>query len=320
MTTRSSGSTGFVACIIFMLAGCASTPSQETPVAGEELRNKNLDVLFATEFPVASIDEALSIAAQSLNAGDIDKAIFFYVRALQFEPENVHLLTHIGDIHVRRGDPAMAKRAFLRAIQFEPAFPPALESLGLIDMEEGRDGDALARLTLAVAGDERRWRAHNALGIFADKAGRHDVAQDHYRTALAINPGAAHVLANAGYSRFLDGDIEAAIRDLRDAASEHGFVAAWGNLATIHASQRRYEDAVGAFRRVMSDANAYNATGKIAMNNGDMQDAFRLLSEAINRSTTYFPEAEERLKKLQALGVTEGPIRIAGLQGGESGE
>ena len=137
---------------------------------------------------------------------------------------------------------------------------------------------------------------------------------------LTINPKAAHVLANIGYSRFLAGDVDGAITDLYAAANDKGFVAAWGNLATVYASYGDYENAVTAFRKVMNDANSYNATGKIAMKNGDNQQAFALLSEAIAQSTTYFPEAEESLRRLQAGRVTVIPTSIADIRDGEARE
>lgn len=298
-------------CLIVLLGGCASTPEPRSESTGEALRHKNMDVLFATEFPVSSMAEALQIAKQSLAAGDTDKAIFYYVRALQFDVENVELLTHIGNIHTRRGDTNMAKRAYLIAKSHNPEFAPALEALGLIRMEEGRDEEALADLALAVTVDGQRWRAHNALGVYADKRGDHRVAQTHYQTALAINPDAAYVLANAGYSRYLAGEVDAAIADLYSAANDKGFAAAWGNLAIVYAQQGKYENAVAAFSKVMDAANAYSATGKIAMENGNSQQAYALLAEAINRSSTYFPEAEESLRKLQAGRITVTPISIA---------
>ncbi len=187
-------------------------------------------------------------------------------------------------------------------------------------MEDGRDDQAIERLSLAVSNDAQRWRAHNALGVFADRQGDHTKARSHYQVALTINPDAAHVHANAGYSHYLSGDFEAAIASLHSAANDRGFKAAWGNLATVYASQGRYEDAVVAFGKVMSDPNAYSATGKIAMKNGDLQAAFRLLTEAVNRSSTYFPEAVENLRKLKAQGVSEAPIHIASLRMGTENE
>jgi tetratricopeptide (TPR) repeat protein len=300
-------------CLLVTLSGCATTPVPQAATPGDELRNKNMDVLFATEFPVASMDEALGIAGQAYAAGDIDRAIFFYVRALQFEPENARLLTHIGDIHVSRGDTVMARRAFRLANQYDPELAPALEALGLIYMQEGRDDDAIDNLSRALAADAQRWRAHNALGVYADRQKDYQTAQSHYRSALEINPDAAHVLANMGYSRFLAGDVEAAIDDLYRAANDRGFKAAWGNLATVYAEQRNYEDAVVAFEKVMNDAHACNAAGRIAMKNGDLRHAYSLFSTAVSKSSAYFPEAEEGLRKLRGMGVSAAPMQFTSL-------
>jgi Flp pilus assembly protein TadD len=320
MTTNDSRRLIPALCTAVLLTGCVTVPEQPAAETGEMLRHKNMDVMFATEFPVASIEEALEIAAQSLAAGEVDRALFFYVRALQFDPANVRLLTHIGDIHMRRGDNAMAKRAFLNAIKHDQEFAPALEALGMIYMDEGRNEEATAALRLAIKVDDERWRAHNALGIYADKEGDHPTALAHYTNALTINPDAAHVLSNIGYSRFLAGDIEGATTDLYSAAYDKGFERAWGNLAMVYASQGLYEDAVAAFREVMSDANAYNATGSIAMQNGDLQHAYSLLSEAVRKSSTYFPEAEDNLMRLKANGVTSAPLPVANVRWSSTNE
>ena len=49
------------------------------------------------------------------------------------------------------------------------------------------------------------------------------------------------------------------------------------------------------------------------MKNGDLTQAYSLFSIAVSKSTTYFPEAEEGLRKLRAMGVSAAPIRITGV-------
>ena len=49
----------------------------------------------------------------------------------------------------------------------------------------------------------------------------------------------------------------------------------------------------------MSEANAYNSTAVVAMQNGDVERARYLLDEAVKRSPTYFPEAEKNLRLLE---------------------
>jgi Flp pilus assembly protein TadD len=156
-------------------------------------------------------------------------------------------------------------------------------------------------LTSAVANDERLWRAHNALGVYADKAGDYSTALQHYNLALLINPDAAHVLNNRGYSRYLAGDIQGATLDFYEAANDRGFSRAWANLGKIYAEEGLYYDAIKTYKLVMSEANAFNNTGYAAIENGDLTEAEHYLTEAIRLSPTFFPSAEENLLFLQEL-------------------
>lgn len=290
---------GIVACCF--LGGCATSPVVEDTIADEALRNTTMDVMFATKFPVASEEEAILKATNALRTGEVDKALFFYVRALQFNPENVELLALIGDIHMRRNDLARAGRAYADARSIDPDHAHSLEALGLIHMVQGQDHEAIDELTRATALDDRRWRAHNALGVYFDKSGDYARAQSHYDAAIAQNPAAGQVLNNRGYSKYLAGDLGGAAIDLRAAATERGFELAWGNLGLVYASQGRYEEAIAAYEEIMGEANAYNNAGQVAMNNGDFESAKYYFDEAVRLSPTYFPQAEKSLQELQSL-------------------
>ncbi len=288
--------------VLVLFSGCASTPDTNSDtVAHKGLNDDSLDVLFATEFPVESEEDALTRAKEAMEGGDTDKALFYFVRALQFRPDNVDVLMQIADIQMRRQDFALAKRAFLITIQHDPNRSGALEGLGLIYMDEGRDEKAISNLTSAVANDEHLWRAHNALGVYADRAADYPTALQHYDLALSINPEAGHVRNNRGYSKYLAGDIEGATLDLYTAANDWGFLHAWANLGKIYAEEGMYRDAIKTYKLVMSEANALNNAGYSAIENGDLVQAERYLNKAIRLSPTYFPSAEENLSLLQEL-------------------
>ncbi len=94
--------------VLVLLSGCASTPDTDSDtVAHKGLNDDSLDVLFATEFPVESEEDALTRAEQAIEEGQIDKALFYFVRALQFRPDNVELLVRIAEI--RAGSSAEEK-------------------------------------------------------------------------------------------------------------------------------------------------------------------------------------------------------------------
>jgi tetratricopeptide (TPR) repeat protein len=287
-------------CLLGLLTGCASAPEIDSnKYAGAEVSDKSLDVLFATEFPVESEADALARAAHAMQDGDVGKALFFYVRALQFDPENVNLLSHIGEIQMQQDNYAMAKRAFLSARNYDPSHARSHEGLGLIYMAEGMHQQAVDELNLAVANDDQLWRAHNALGVYADKAEEFAAAQSHYDAALLINPDAAHVLNNRGYSKFLAGDVRGATLDLYEAAENREFPLAWANLGRVYAKQGLYDNAITTYKNVMSEAHAFNNTGHAAIENGDFVQANRYLNEAVRLSPTYFPAAEANLALLE---------------------
>ena len=68
-----------LAVICGLVQACGSTPkgSPDSSVA-DSLSKDNLDVLFATEFPVDSKEEALAKAAAARSENDADKMLFYY--------------------------------------------------------------------------------------------------------------------------------------------------------------------------------------------------------------------------------------------------
>ena len=136
-------------CLLGLVTGCASAPGIDSDKYAEaRLNDKSLDVLFATEFPAESEADALARATQAIQEGAVDKALFFYVRALQFNPENVELLAHIGAIQMQRNNFVMAKRAFLMARKYDATHARSLEGLGLIYMSQGMHEKSRQRIEI----------------------------------------------------------------------------------------------------------------------------------------------------------------------------
>jgi Flp pilus assembly protein TadD len=289
-----------IAIGLTLLQGCASSsPVHGNDAAINELGGENLDLLFATEFPVASKNEALVNAARAYRDGEIDKAQLYLVRALQFDPTDANVLAQIATLHVRQGNGVLAARAFQLALQQDPAHTPSLEGMGLLYFKAGNDQQAKRYLELAIAGSADLWRSYNALGVLADRQPSFELAQSYYDKALQINPLADDVMINRGYSKYLNKQYTAAARDLHEVAERSDSEKAWRNLGLVYASQGWYEDALETFLRIEDAPAAYNATGAIAMKNGDIEEAYQYLSEAVRLSPTYFAQAEKNLAQLR---------------------
>ncbi len=285
---------GALAC-----GACASSPqAPEVQFAEEELRETDNDVLFATEFPVASKEEAIERAKAAEESGDIDKAVFFYVKALNFDPRDAALLAKIGLLHQFKGDPEMAVRAYTLALNVDPNFAAVLEARGLILLAHNEDDRAEKDLLAAVQINPDLWRTHEGLGILWDRRGDHGLALSHYDQAAALFPNGATILNNRGYSKLLGGDFEGAEADLSRAAIELGHDQAWVNLGTLFARRREYNKAVDAYEAVLPHAQALNKVAEVSISNGDLEQAKQLLEQAIRISPRFFPEAEENLAQV----------------------
>ena len=296
-------SSWLIAFGVIWLQGCASTtPAQVSDAAVSELGAENLDLLFATEFPVASKDEALQKATLAYRDGELDKAQLYLVRALKFDIGDADLLAQIGNLHVRQNNSVLAARAFQLALQQNPQHPASLEGIGLLYFKAGNDQQAQKHLELAIASAPTLWRSHNTLGVLADRQKNFELAQSYYDAALEIQPLADDILINRGYSKYLNQDYPAAALDLYTVAERSNNQKAWQNLGLVYATQGWYEDALETFLRIEDEPDAYNATGAIAMENGDMEEAYGYLSEAVRLSPTYFAQAEKNLAQLRKVG------------------
>jgi tetratricopeptide (TPR) repeat protein len=275
------------------------------------------EVVFATEFPVDSAEEAVGRADHALGQGDMDLALYMYVRAYDMDKENLHALMRIGGIHESRGNNELAKRAFTAVLHVDPTHPKALQSLGLIYLQAKRHDEALALLEQAVAADPALWRAQNGIGVVADIRGDHDKAISAYDAALATNPKASSVLNNRGYSYYLEGQYQQAARDFV-AAADMGLERAWLNLGLVQARQKKYSMAVHTMTRLVASEVAYNDVGYIAMRQGDLGVAQRYFRKAIQTSPRYFEAAQRNLTLLGAdsVGDKSAELAVANSEGG----
>jgi Flp pilus assembly protein TadD len=286
-----------------LLSGCAGSQTRNADGAlADSVGKENLDLLFATEFPVASKDEAITKSNLAYRDRDIDKALFYSVKALKYDPTDVELLVRIAHLHVLQGNSRMAARTFNLALAQDPSHPESLEGLGLLYFEADNADKARHHLELAVAGDQQLWRSYNVLGVLADGRGEHRLAGDYYSKALAIRPDSVSVQINRGYSKYLAGELKTAARYLYEVAHRSDHPKAWRNLGMVYAKLGWYDEALAVFRKVEGEANAYNRTGEIALANREMALAHDYFSEAVRQSPVYFAEAERNLARVRSAG------------------
>jgi Tfp pilus assembly protein PilF len=256
------------------------------------------DVVFATEFPVASAEDAVARGEHAYREGDVDLALYMFVRAYDLEKDNVHALTRIGEIHESRGNTRLATGAYRAALRADESNARVLQELGLIYLHAKQLDEANMLLERAVAANPSSWRAHNGLAIIADLRGDHEKAIQSYNAALAVMPNDASLLNNRGYSLYLAGSYPEAANDFM-ASAKQGEEKAWLNLGLVRARQQKYSEAVRVMSRSVDIEDAYNDVGYIAMRQGDYDVAENFFKKAIEQSPRYFEAAQRNLSELQ---------------------
>jgi Flp pilus assembly protein TadD len=282
-----------------LAAGCASTPRadkvQQRASAPTELYAGQPAAVHATEFPVASAAEGVQRGDAAWREGKLELATYLYVQTLQFDPQDAETIRKIGAIHESLGNRPLARRAFELALKRGGPHAATMERLGLIYLQNGEDEHALTLLSRAVVLDSNRWRAYDGLGVLADRRQLYGVAGSNYDIALRLEPRAASVFNNRGYSRLLSGDLKGAESDLRESLRLGASPRAWINLGKVQAKSRQYGTAFKTFLETLDEAHAFNAVGESAMSNGDHQVARTYFENATNASPSYFEEAQKNL-------------------------
>jgi Flp pilus assembly protein TadD len=183
----------------------------------------------------------------------------------------------------------------------------ALEGEGIALSMLGRSDEALATLQKAVTEDPAAWRAWNALAGEYDERRDWVKAGEAYDHAITDSDGAAIVLNNRGYSRMLQGQLDAAKDDFVAALKKKPDLAtARTNLRLAMALKGEYDRATAG--GVADDqATLLNNAGFAAMMRGDYAAAEDFFNRAIDAKGAYYARASQNLAMAKALAAQKKP-------------
>jgi tetratricopeptide (TPR) repeat protein len=101
------------------------------------------------------------------------------------------------------------------ALEYNPDFVEALTNLGLVELKRGNFLRAEQLLQRSRRLNPDIAQTHHGLGVLAERRYRVDEASDHYRAALAVDPGFADARANLSRLLFEAGLYEHALVEFR---------------------------------------------------------------------------------------------------------
>ena len=145
---------------------------------------------------------------------------------------------------------------------------------------EGRYGEAVSELSLAVSLDPKLTEAHNLLGVAYDKKGFGDKAKESFERAVKLEED-ADTLNNLGFSFYQAGNYRAAVDRLKRAAKlAPTDEKVLNNLGLALCRLGKVDEAHKAFTRATGPLNGNLNTAKMLERFGREDDAIRYYEAA----------------------------------------
>lgn len=217
-----------------VLAGCSgvSMPPQNT---------MNLYGADTPEGQRSRVDRLVRYCERVSNAGDYALAMGLCTRAHDLDPTNPLPLAMLAENFKATGDNENAATAYQKILEIHPENADTYYLLSKHYMDMGDTDRAMSTLIAALEVAPNDPRFHNVIGVLHDKQGNHQMAQFHYREAMALDPTNNSVASNLGLSLVLTGDRDEAIALLNrvvtdpdaDQVSHYNLALAYASIAKV---------------------------------------------------------------------------------------
>ena len=149
--------------------------------------------------------------------GDLDKAKASLTRACELAPDNINALNHLGNILSAAGEHEKAIAARLKTVELSNGDPVALNKLGDAYFYVEKFDLAITAFEQAIAGDPGFAEPHNNLAIALGRAGRHEEALKFYDRAVSLAPEMPRFHNAFGVALISLGYVDKAVREWRTA-------------------------------------------------------------------------------------------------------
>ena len=226
-----------------------------------------------------TIQQAIDLALQHHNAGQLPEAESIYQQILQAEPTQPSALHLLGLIAHQVGKNDIAVELIGKALAIKPDYAEAHYNLGIVFQEQGKLDEATESYRKALIINPDYAEAHNDLGNTFQKQGKLDKAIECYRKALAINPNYADPQNNLGNVFQKQGKADEATKCYRKAiAIKPNYADPHNNLGVVLQEQGKLDGAVASYHRALTInpdfAEVHNNLGLVLQAQGEPSKAF----------------------------------------------
>jgi Flp pilus assembly protein TadD len=256
----------------------------------------------------ATFDSKIAAGDQLRSEGDVPRALWAYVEALELDPDAIEPHTRIGLLQLE-ADPDRAAAIFADVLEKDPDSSAAHFGLGLAYI--ARDEPDKAFLELVRADELQRNNAAilSARGSLEEQMGRRDSALVLLRRAYQLRPNDPNIMNNLGVTLLLDEQITEATEIFERATLLYPEdVVLQNNLGLAYGLSEQYQNAFRAFSKGGDERNAHNNLGYVYYLNGHVDEALTeyeaaLLAEG-GDNTTVLQNIEAAIAAQEALTPT----------------
>jgi tetratricopeptide (TPR) repeat protein len=246
-----------------------------------------------------TVAQALAIAAQHYQAGNLNQAEQLCAQVLREDPRHAGGLFLLGLIDRQAGRYDLAVEHLAQAVRWKPDFAEAHNSLGNALREQKRLEEAVASFRQALRLNPHLAEARSNLGVALMELGRLAEAVASLQQALNLKPNYAEAQNNLGLALSQQGRLEEAAASLRQALRlRPDYVEAHNNLGTVLTKQGKLAEAVASLQQALNlkpnHADAHINLGSALMEQGRLEEAVVSLRHAL-RLQPNRPEAHYNL-------------------------
>ena len=193
--------------------------------------------------------EAIVIAFQSYQSGNLSQAELLCHQILQQQPDSTEALDMLGMIAHQLGKLNEAIAYYRQLIALMPNYAEIYYRLGSALHSSGQLADAIAYYQQAIALKPDYSDAHYDLGYALQEQGNLPAAIKHYQQAIALNPNDAEAHGNLANVLLEQGQIDAAIAHYQNAIALRPDVPEiYYNLGNLFKQQDQIEAAITQYQ------------------------------------------------------------------------
>ena len=231
--------------------------------------------------------EALQRGIELHQSGRLDKAIQWYLKTLEINPENTAALSNMGAALQTTGKLEEAVSSYQKAISIKPDYADAYSNLANTLQEQGKLKEAVTSCQKAISIQPDNAEAYNNLGTVLKKQRKLAEAVASYQKAISIKKDFVKAYSNLGSTLTDQGKLDEAVTIFNQAISiKPDYAEAYYNLSQPLKEQGKVEEAVTSYKKAISIkpdfADAYSNLGVLLQEQGKLEEAVASYQKAIS--------------------------------------